>query len=153
MSSGGGSAGGAAAEEVAAEAGRTIERGHLHFLYRPKVDSKEVKTMRDVQRFLMIMEPVPVGAAAPAPAAAAEAEAAAAAGPAPAAGTGSGQTDSEREQAERAKTRLIIIGKKRLPDAARHERFFGFVGAWTRRRSPFCQTWCAARMHVWDGTG
>lgn len=26
------------------------------------------------------------------------------------------------------KARLIIIGKKRLPDPARHERFFGYVG-------------------------
>ncbi len=37
------------------------------------------------------------------------------------------------EAAEAAKARLIIIGKKRLPDAAKHERFFGFVGEWTGR--------------------
>ena len=37
----------------------TIERGHIYFFYRPKVELKEAHSLDDVQRFYMVLIPRP----------------------------------------------------------------------------------------------
>ncbi|MHA6795556.1 hypothetical protein ACVGVM_18860 [Pseudonocardia bannensis] len=66
--------------------GAELERGHLFFCYRPRVDVQRATGLLDVQRFYMIMKP-----------------------------------DGKRL------FRRIIMGRKRLPDLAAHEREWAFV--------------------------
>ena len=37
----------------------TIERGHIYFFYRPKVELEEVHSINDVQRFYILLVPRP----------------------------------------------------------------------------------------------
>ena len=37
----------------------TIERGHIYFFYRPKVELEEVSSVDDVQRFHILLVPRP----------------------------------------------------------------------------------------------
>lgn len=68
----------------------------MYFFYRPRVNVDHPTSVRDIQRFFMILAPT---------------------------------------SRPKAPFRLLIIGKKRLPIADRHERFFGFVEA-TAGQSP-----------------
>ena len=69
----------------------TIERGHIYFFYRPKVDNDGANSMDDVSRFQMLLVPRPPASelsAAPA----------------------------EAIRTAKKHYRLISIGKKSLPD-------------------------------------
>lgn len=73
----------------AAEPGTGIlEKGHIYFLYRPKVRVEEAESFDDVQRMFIILKPSDGG-----------------------------------------KCRLIIVGRKRLPDIGAKNRFWAFVDA------------------------
>ncbi|KAI8990587.1 hypothetical protein BD414DRAFT_484111 [Trametes punicea] len=94
----------------------TIERGHIYFFYRPKVELEEVHSLDDVQRFYMLLVPRPPQFAAP-----------------PESST---QADGDDENQEmnliesgadavpaaepkgqtKKRFRLLVIGKKGLPD-------------------------------------
>ncbi|KAI0756322.1 hypothetical protein C8Q80DRAFT_1215316 [Daedaleopsis nitida] len=95
----------------------TIERGHIYFFYRPKVQLEEAQSLDDVQRFYMLLVPRPPQFASSSDAPAAQAkndedqemnlvEAGADAVPA-------------KEPLGRSKKqfRLIVVGKKGLPDS------------------------------------
>ncbi|KAG2493391.1 hypothetical protein HYH03_008520 [Edaphochlamys debaryana] len=131
-----------------------LEEGHIFFFYRPKVQQLQPSSLDDVARFYIAMQPrhrrPPAGkdemADTLAPSARADdagekiatAEGGNKADEKEEAG-GSKETGSEGEGgsggggAEAAggglPCRLIVVGKKRLPDARRHDRFFGFVSA------------------------
>ena len=62
-----------------------LEKGHLSFFYRPKVQFEKAQSPDDVQRFFLLLKP-------------------------------NRRNDS--------KSRLIVIGKKHLPDITRHEKVF-----------------------------
>lgn len=47
----------AAGKEQEEHAAELLEKGHLYFFYRPKVDAKEVKSPDDVQKFYILMSP------------------------------------------------------------------------------------------------
>ena len=66
---------------------QAVERGHVFFAYRPKVGIETARSLADVQRLFVIVEP---------------------------------QTGARR-------FRRMLIGRKRLPDVALHERVWGFV--------------------------
>jgi hypothetical protein len=38
-----------------------LERGDIFFFYRPRVDTTEVRSLEDVQRFFFILHPEPSG--------------------------------------------------------------------------------------------
>ncbi|KAH8099251.1 hypothetical protein BXZ70DRAFT_287370 [Cristinia sonorae] len=48
-----------AAEHTQAVQAGTVERGHIYFFYRPKVELEEVHSLGDVQRFHMLLVPRP----------------------------------------------------------------------------------------------
>ena len=65
---------------------QVLERGDIYFLYRPRVGTDEAHSLRDVERFYILLKPW-----------------------------------------RRHAYRLIIVGRKRLPDPGRHDRFWAFV--------------------------
>ncbi|MCW3004883.1 MAG: hypothetical protein JWQ20_4181 [Conexibacter sp.] len=65
---------------------RPLERGDVCFLYRSRVGVEEVRSLDDVARFFVILDP-----------------------------------DG------RGRERLLIVGRKRLPDPSRHERAWAIV--------------------------
>ena len=65
-----------------------LEKGHLSFFYRPKVQFEKAQSPDDVQRFFLLLKP-------------------------------NSSNDSKIEN-----SRLIVIGKKHLPDITRHEKVF-----------------------------
>jgi hypothetical protein len=65
---------------------REIERGDVLFLYRPKVDAAEVRSLDDVGRFFVVLRPAAGG-----------------------------------------RDRMLIVGRKRLPDPDGHERAWALV--------------------------
>ncbi|KAI0673705.1 hypothetical protein C8Q78DRAFT_645656 [Trametes maxima] len=92
----------------------TIERGHVYFFYRPKVELEEAHSLEDVQRFYMVLVPRP---------------------PQFASSSGNQTTSGEEDQEmnliesgadavpapeprgqSKKRFRLLIIGKKGLPD-------------------------------------
>ena len=95
----------------------TIERGHIYFFYRPKVELEEAHSVDDVQRFYMLLIPRPPQFAAGGPGM-----------------TTKGDDDEEQQEmtliqegadavpAEeptdkmKKRFRLIVVGKKGLPD-------------------------------------
>ena len=94
----------------------TIERGHIYFFYRPKVELEEAHSLDDVQRFYMLLIPRPPQFASGSDTAANQAnededqemnliEAGADAVPAP-----------EPKGPTKKHFRLLILGKKALPD-------------------------------------
>lgn len=92
----------------------TIERGHIYFFYRPKVELEEAHTLDDVQRFQILLVPRPPEFAQPSENEEKKSQEAgertllspsADAVPAPA------TTDTFRKP-----FRLIAVGKKSLPD-------------------------------------
>ncbi|OJT04486.1 hypothetical protein TRAPUB_4756 [Trametes pubescens] len=95
----------------------TIERGHIYFFYRPKVELEEAHSLDEVQRFYMLLVPRPPQFAAPDSTADAQPkdddedqemtliEAGADAVPAP-----------EPRGQSKKRFRLMIIGKKGLPN-------------------------------------
>jgi hypothetical protein len=70
-----------------------LERGDIYFLYRPRVGHDEAHSLRDVERFYILLKPW-----------------------------------------RRRIFRLIILGRKRLPDPEEHDRFWAFV--WRVFRDP-----------------
>ncbi|KAM5532241.1 hypothetical protein V8D89_014080 [Ganoderma adspersum] len=112
------------AEEAGTQAGSmyetgTIERGHIYFFYRPKVELEEAHSVDDVQRFYMLLVPRPPQFATGGPGMATK-----------------GDDGDDEEQQEmsliqegadavpaeeptgktKKKFRLIVVGKKGLPD-------------------------------------
>ncbi|CDO73062.1 hypothetical protein BN946_scf185007.g116 [Trametes cinnabarina] len=93
----------------------TIERGHIYFFYRPKIELEEAHSLDDVQRFYMLLVPRPPQFAAHSDSARSKGddedqemnliESGADAVPAP---EPKGQT--------KKRFRLLVIGKKGLPD-------------------------------------
>ncbi|KAL1925708.1 uncharacterized protein VTP21DRAFT_591 [Calcarisporiella thermophila] len=83
----------------------TMEKGHIYYFYRPKVKKSEVSDADDIQRFYFVLKPTYL------------------------------KRDDKEYTAETgvndkvsvAKYRLIVIGKKRLPEVEAHGRYFGFV--------------------------
>lgn len=63
-----------------------LEKGHISFFYRPKVELENASSIQDVQRFYVLLEPL---------------------------------TSAD---AEIPPSRLIVIGKKHMPDLERHEK-------------------------------
>ncbi|EMD32626.1 hypothetical protein CERSUDRAFT_126728 [Gelatoporia subvermispora B] len=95
----------------------TIERGHIYFFYRPKVQLEEAESLDDVQRFYMVLVPRP-------PEFSSGSETAAK-------GSGDGDEDQEMNlisagadavpaaettNEKQKRFRLIVLGKKSLPD-------------------------------------
>ncbi|KAI0778751.1 hypothetical protein BD413DRAFT_609321 [Trametes elegans] len=95
----------------------TIERGHIYFFYRPKVELEEAHSLDDVQRFYMLLVPRPPQFASPGSSG----------------GTQSKDDDEDQEMnliesgadavpatepkdQSKKRFRLLIIGKKGLPD-------------------------------------
>ncbi|KAJ7578168.1 hypothetical protein C8J56DRAFT_357569 [Mycena floridula] len=77
----------------------TIERGHIYFFYRPKVQLEEVNSLDDVRNFQMILVPRP-----------------------PESVSCMKETDeitAAPADEPKKRYRLIVVGKKRLPDPAR----------------------------------
>src|SRR5689334_18645665 len=62
-----------------------VEKGDIHFAYRPRVEEDEAEGLGDVQRFFMVLKP------------------------------------------QGGPYRLAVLGGKRLPEADRHERIWGFI--------------------------
>ncbi|OSD06253.1 hypothetical protein PYCCODRAFT_1450228 [Trametes coccinea BRFM310] len=93
----------------------TIERGHIYFFYRPKVELEEAHSLDDVQRFYMLLVPRPPQFAAHSDSAKTRGddedqemnliESGADAVPAP-----------EPKNQSKKRFRLLLIGKKGLPD-------------------------------------
>lgn len=65
---------------------RVLERGDAGFLYRPRIGVEQVRTLDDVARLFLVLDP-----------------------------------DGPRA------ARLIVVGRKRLPDPSRHERHWAVV--------------------------
>ena len=65
---------------------KIVEKGDIYFAYRPRIEEHEADSLKDVQRFYMVMKP-------------------------------EGQ----------ARFRVAVLGRKRLPEAGRHERIWGFI--------------------------
>jgi hypothetical protein len=63
-----------------------LEEGDVYFFYRPRVGGEQVRSLAEVQRFLMVLHPWP-----------------------------------------RRLLRLLVAGRKRLPEIASHERTWWFV--------------------------
>lgn len=71
-----------------AAASKTIEKGHLYFFYRPKVEMDDAASFDEVQKLYMVLRP---------------------------------ETGGE------GMNRLIVLTKKKLPKAASHDRYWGYV--------------------------
>ncbi|RDX51857.1 hypothetical protein OH76DRAFT_1470623 [Lentinus brumalis] len=116
--------------ENAYQAG-TIERGHIYFFYRPKVELEEAHSLDDVQKFYMLLVPRPPQFAS-------------------SSGTSANQADEEDQEmklieagadavpaaeptgSSKKHFRLLILGKKALPDpdakgSGRHQVFWATV--------------------------
>jgi hypothetical protein len=74
-------------EQPDAEKSEILERGHIYFFYRKKIDTKEAHGLEDVQKLYLLLWPL--------------------------------QKESP--------LRLIVISKKKLPEIARHGKYFAFV--------------------------
>lgn len=92
----------------------TIERGHIYFFYRPRVEVEEVQSVDDVQRFHILLVPRPPEFAASGPADSKQED-----------GEGEMNLISEGSDAvpatepinkKKKHFRLIAVGKKQLPD-------------------------------------
>ncbi|KAI0699351.1 hypothetical protein C8T65DRAFT_729035 [Cerioporus squamosus] len=110
----------------------TIERGHIYFFYRPKVELEEAHSLDDVQKFYMLLIPRPPQFAS---------------GSDPSANQAGGDEDQEMNLIEagadavpaaepkgssKKRFRLLILGKKALPDpeakgSGRHQVFWATV--------------------------
>lgn len=97
----------------------TIERGHIYFFYRPRVELEEVHAVDDVQRFHMLLVPRPPAFSASAssvPNASADANTDAE-GEMNLVGEGADAVPAPPTAGETKKPfRLVSIGKKQLPD-------------------------------------
>jgi hypothetical protein len=72
--------------QIKADENVLLERGDIYFLYRPRVGTDEVRSLKQVERFYILLKPW-----------------------------------------RTHKYRLIIVGRKRLPDPDDHDRFWAFV--------------------------
>lgn len=92
------------------------EKGHIIFLYRPKIGVEHPESVNDVQRLYVILiphfvrpslkdEPIPSLAHL----------------------ISHGKQEVDEEKQKVGKTRSIIIGKKQLPEIGKHNRFWAFV--------------------------
>ncbi|TFK56712.1 hypothetical protein OE88DRAFT_1803380 [Heliocybe sulcata] len=125
----------------------TIERGHIYFFYRPKVQVEEAESLDDVRNFQILLVPRP---------------------PAFAARDDQSKVDNEMEEdsemkllsagadavpaaepkgQEKKKFRVITVGKKQLPDPdsggsgrGRKETFWATVGSGRGRKETFWAT-------------
>ncbi|KAJ2961289.1 hypothetical protein NUW54_g14389 [Trametes sanguinea] len=113
----------------------TIERGHIYFFYRPKVELEEAHSLDDIQRFYMLLVPRPPQFAAHSDSANSKGddedqemnliESGADAVPAP-----------EPKNQSKKRFRLLVIGKKASPGASCKGR--AFILSPTGRRLRTC---------------
>lgn len=87
-----------AAAEHEPEREHILEKGFVYFFYRPKVGHEEAHSAADVQRLYMLLCPHPTGISA-------------------------GEKTLDKEHTKR----LIILPRKKLPEAKKHARYWGFV--------------------------
>jgi len=71
---------------------KVLERGHIYFFYRPKIEVEEAEGPEDIARLFILLAP------------------------------------KEKESLNR----LIIMGKKKMPEVSTHERYFAFVSKVTK---------------------
>ncbi|GJE86190.1 hypothetical protein PsYK624_022700 [Phanerochaete sordida] len=90
----------------------TIERGHIYFFYRPKVELEEVHSVDDVQRFHILLVPRPPEFASGGGGSADAGEGEMSLVQEGADAVPAGATTDERKK----RFRLIVVGKKQLPD-------------------------------------
>jgi hypothetical protein len=83
-----------------------LEKGHVYFLYRPKVEVEQVHNLDEVQRMYILLKPLVKGE--------------------PHATVKEQEIQGITSTASH-KNRLMIVAKKKLPDTLKHEKFFGFV--------------------------
>jgi len=92
---------------VKGEDSSIVEKGHIYFFYRPKVQITEVKGFDDVQKLYILLCPTDhsdtskIGDVKP--------------------------SDTEKRKQKKLPNRLITIPKKKLPSATTHAKFWGFV--------------------------
>jgi hypothetical protein len=72
--------------QIKSHENQLLERGDIYFLYRPRVGVDEVRSLKQVERFYILLKPW-----------------------------------------RTHKYRLIIVGRKKLPDPDDHDRFWAFV--------------------------
>jgi hypothetical protein len=99
------------AESPHAEEAVVLETGRAFFLYRPKVDAKEVHSAEDVSHFFLLLSPE------------------GALGYVLGAGSCEKQGGASSKQKAGAKHRLLLITSKILPDASTRTQHWGFVTA------------------------
>lgn len=93
----------------------TLEKGHICFLYRPKVDVDEVHSVDDVQRMFMVLIPFMVR-----PSMSEE----------PIQSYFHQVIDNKQPEADKpipGKIRVIAISRKKLPEIEKHAKFWAFV--------------------------
>ncbi|TBU54882.1 hypothetical protein BD310DRAFT_961148 [Dichomitus squalens] len=93
----------------------TIERGHIYFFYRPKVELKEAHSIDDVQRFYMLLVPRPPQFAADGPETTSKADDDEQELNLIQEGADAVPAEEPKGQSKK-KFRLIVVGKKSLPD-------------------------------------
>eukprot|EP00898_Chlorokybus_atmophyticus_P006545 jgi/Chlat1/6892/Chrsp52S06576 len=123
---------------------KVLERGHVFFFYKPKVQQENPRSVDDIQRLYIILRPMPVEAKEGEVAKSADdarekvsdvKEAQHDAGEQPEPDAKKQKTDKADtsdateviEKSDKAVLRVIAIGKKVLPEPGRRERLWGFV--------------------------
>lgn len=86
------------AKEEEEQESKILERGHIYFFYKPKVNKEEVDSFQDVQRLFVVL--------------------------APNVETKKGDKIVDKTA---GKKRAIIIPKKKLPSIDRHARYWGII--------------------------
>ncbi|CAG8499682.1 22177_t:CDS:2 [Cetraspora pellucida] len=98
----------------------TLEKGHVLFLYRPKLGVDNPKSIDDVQRMYMVLIPYLVRPSLDKDPVSSFAQKLST-------GNLDVETDANADNQSIGKTRVIIVGKKKLPEINKHECFWGFV--------------------------
>ncbi|CAG8440169.1 13897_t:CDS:10 [Cetraspora pellucida] len=98
----------------------TLEKGHVLFLYKPKLGVDNPKSIDDVQRMYMVLIPYLVRPSL-------DKEPVSSFAQKLSAGNPDVETDADADNQSIGKTRVIIVGKKKLPEINKHECFWGFV--------------------------
>ncbi len=77
----------------------SIEKGHIYFFYRPKVDHKEAKSVDDVQRLEIVLTP----------------------------GTRGKATSTSKKNTKKLLNRLLIVPRKVMPNVNRRDRYMAMI--------------------------
>ncbi|CAJ0635612.1 10080_t:CDS:2 [Entrophospora sp. SA101] len=97
---------------------KTLEKGHICFLYRPKVNVEEPKSIEEVQRMHIVLLPHLVRHSLEEEPVKSYSHLSI---------QGKLDEHSNAEKPHIGKSRVITIGKKKLPEIEKHSKFWGYI--------------------------